>query len=141
MTSFVRANFYDQHTIRLKRTDPMRPVNQGDGPGTLELNLKNPMHASETIMAPVFGNQTLYTGELVDGSERRPVFVKWARSRPRVAELKKEGNFYCSALRKLHGVVVPNFYGCYVAVDSEWHGFGCMILERMDREDVTKIDE
>lgn len=137
MTSFVKVNFYDQHIIRLKRTDPMRPMDLGDGLEILELTLTAPRHASETISNPLFGTQTLYTGHLFDGSAYRPVFVKWARSDRRVEELKKEGDLYCSALRKLHGVVVPNFYGCYVAADCELFGLGCMIIEQMDRGDIT----
>ena len=109
----------------------------GDGPEILELTLTTPVYVCETTRNPLFGTQTLYTGYLSDGSTHRPVFVKWARSDRRVRELRKEGHFYCSALRKLHGVVVPNFYGCYVAADSELFGLGCMILEQMDREDVT----
>lgn len=41
-------------------------------------------------------------------------------------ELKREGDFYCSALRKL------NFYGYYTATSHEIRGLGCMILELVD---------
>ena len=110
----------------------MRPMDLGDGPELLELNLTIPEHASDTLWNPLFGEYSLYTGDLSDGRTSRPVFVKWARSKKRMAELKKEGDFYCSALRKLQGVVVPNFYGYYAAKRYDMRGLGCMILEKMD---------
>lgn len=137
MSSFLKINFYDQHFIDLKRTDPMRPMDLGEGPELLKLNVTAQRDTSETTQNPLFGTRSLYTGYLCDGSISRPVFVKWARSKQRMEELKKEGNFYCSALRKLQGVVVPNFYGYYVATGYGLHGIGCMILEQMDRGDIS----
>lgn len=116
----------------------------GDGPELLGLNVTAPRDSSETKWNPLFGTRSLYTGYLSDGkSNPRPVFIKWARSKERMEELKREGDFYCSALRKLQGVVVPNFYGCYTAKDSTLRGLGCMILEEMDGGEVldNEIDK
>ena len=137
MSSFLKINFYDQHFVDLKRLDPMRPMDLGDGPEILELNITVLRDASETIWNPLFGSRSLYTGCLYDGSTSRPVFVKWARSKRRMEEFKREGEFYCSALRKVQGVVVPNFYGHYAATGQGMHGLGCMILEQMDRGDIS----
>ncbi|KAF9654104.1 hypothetical protein BDM02DRAFT_3181952 [Thelephora ganbajun] len=137
MSSFLKINFYDQHFIDFKRLDPMRPMDLGDGPELLELSVTLPRDAPETTWNPFFGTRSLYTGYLYDGSNSRPVFVKWAKSKQRMEELKREGDFYCSALRKLQGVVVPNFYGYYAATGHGLRGLGCMILEQMDRGDVS----
>jgi len=132
MSSPLEINFYCQHYVNLKRLDPMRPMDLGDDPQRLELRVTAPRDASETTGNPFFGTRSLYTGYLSDESTRRPVFIKWARSKERMEELKREGDFYCSALRKLQGAVVPNFYGYYA---TDRGRFGCMILERMDRGD------
>jgi len=137
MSSFLKINFYDQHSIKLKRLDPMRPMDLGDGPELLELSVTVPRSASETTWNPLFGTRSLYTGYLNDGSTSRPVFIKWARSKQRMEELKREGDFYCSALRKLQGVVVPNFHGYYTAMGHSLQGLGCMIIEQMDRGDIS----
>jgi len=122
--------------IDLKRLDSMRPMDLGDGPELLGVNITIPRDDSEPKWNPLFGTRTLYSGYLHEGSTSRPVFVKWARSKERMKELKKEGDFYCSALRKLHGVAVPNFYGCYAATGHDLQGLGCMILEQMDGGDI-----
>lgn len=137
MSSVLKINFYDQHFVDLKRLDPMRPMDLGDGPELLKLTVTVPRVAPETTWNPLFGTRSLYTGYLHDGSTSRPVFVKWARSKQRMEELKREGDFYCSALRRLQGVVVPNFYGYYAATSHRLHGLGCMILEQMDRGDIS----
>ena len=136
MSSLLRINFCGQYLIDLKRIDPMRPMDLGDGPELLALTVTAPRDASETTWNPLFGTRSLYTGYLHDGSTARPVFIKWARSEQRIEELMEEGDFYCSTLRKLQGVVVPNFYGYYVAT-GRMHGLGCMILEQMDRGDIS----
>lgn len=143
MTSLLKINFYNQHFIVLKRIDPMRPMDLGDGPEMLELTVTVPRNFSETTWSPLFGTRSLYTGYLYDGSTSRSVFIKWGRSKHRMEELKKEGDFYCSALRKLQGVVVPNFHGYYTAMSYGMHGVGCMILEQMDRGDIlsNEIDK
>lgn len=115
----------------------MRPMDLGDGPELLGLSVTIPREDSETTWNPLFGTRTLYTGYLDNGSTSRLVFVKWARSKQRMQELKREGDFYCSALRKLHGVAVPNFYGYYTATGQGLHGLGCMILEQMDGGDIS----
>ena len=123
--------FRNQPVVDFKRLDPMRQMDLGDGSEPLELNLTIPEHASETLWNPLFGEHSFYTDDLSNGRTSRPVFVKWARSKKRMAELKKEGDFYCSVLRKLQGVVVPNFCGHYAAERSNMRGLGCMILEKM----------
>lgn len=133
MPSFLKINFYDQHHINLKRLDPMRPMDLGDNLEGVELRVTAPRDTSETTGNPFFGTRSLYTGYLSSEGTCRPVFIKWARSRQRMEELKKEGDFYCSALRKLQGIVVPNFYG-YYATDRGL--LGCMILEQMDGGDI-----
>ena len=110
----------------------MQPMDLGDGPELLEVNIQIPRDAPETAWDPLFGDQTTYTGHLSDGSSSRPVFIKWARSDLRMEELGWEGDFYCSTLRKLQGVVVPNFYGYYASTSRNLLGLGCMILEMMD---------
>lgn len=132
MSSSLQVDFCGQLRLDLKRIDPMRPMDLGDGPELLEVTITPPRDPSETTWNPLFGTRSLYTGYLHDGKTGRPVFIKWARSEQRIEELMEEGNFYCSALRKLQGVVVPNFYGYYVATGS-MHGIGCMILEQMNR--------
>jgi hypothetical protein len=135
MSSTLKINFYDRHFIDFRRLDPMQPMDLGDGPEHLELSIPIPRDASETTWNPLFGTRSLYAGHLSDGSTSRPVFIKWARSKQRMEELEMEGDFYCSALRKLQGVVVPNFCGYYTATSQNMHGLGCMILEWMDRCD------
>jgi hypothetical protein len=137
MSSFLRISFDGQYPIDLKRFDPMRPMDLGDGPELLELSVTVPRDASETTWNPLFGIRSLYTGDLYDGNTSRPVFIKWARSKQRMKELMREGDFYCSALRRLQGVVVPNFYGFYAATDHRLQGLGCTIFERMDRGDIS----
>lgn len=110
----------------------MRPMDLGDGPEILELKVTIPRHVSEVTWDPFFGTCSHYTGYLSDGRSSRPVFIKWSKSVKRMKELKEEGDFYCSALRKLQGVVVPNFYGYYAAIGENMCGVGCMILEKMD---------
>jgi hypothetical protein len=132
MSSLLKINFLDKYVIDFKRLDPMRPMDLGDGPELLELRVTIPREAPETTWSPLFGAHSFYTGYLSDGSTSRPVFIKWARSRRRMEEMKKEGNLYCSALRKLQGVVVPNFYGYYTAIGQKLCGLGCMVLEQMD---------
>lgn len=105
----------------------------GDEPERLELRVTTPRDSSETTGNPFFGSRSLYTGYLSNENTCRPVFIKWARSKERMEELKMEGDFYCSALRKLQGVVVPNFYGYYA---TDRGRFGCMILEQLDRGDI-----
>ena len=110
----------------------------GDGPEMLSLVVRAPKDPSEAIYNPIFGTRSLYSGYLHDGrSTPRPVFLKWARSDERMEELMREGDFYCSALRKLQGVVVPNFYGYYTPTESRMRGLGCMILEKMDGGDTS----
>lgn len=144
MSSFLRINFDNRYRIDLKRADPMRPMDLGDGPEMLRLDVTAPRGCSETTWSPLFGTRSLYTGYLHDGeSSPRPVFIKWARSKERMRELEREGNFYCSALRKLQGLVVPNFYGYYAAVDYRLLGVGCMVLENVDGGEILsdEIDE
>jgi hypothetical protein len=137
MSSFLWINFDGQDIMAdFKRLDPMRPMDLGDGPELLTLDVTGPRDASETTWNPLFGTRSLYTGYLYDGSTSRPVFIKWAKSVQRMEELKREGDFYCSALRKLQGVVVPKFYGCY-AVTGHKYALGCMILEQMDGGDIS----
>jgi len=140
MSSFLKIDFYGQHPIDLKRLDQMRPMDLGDGPEQLRLRVATPKDASETTGNPLFGTRTLYTGYLEDENTCRPVFIKWARSKQAIEKLKREGDFYCSALRKLQGVVVPNFYGYYTATDPRLQGLGCMILEQMDGGDTSSGD-
>lgn len=137
MSSFLRVTFCDQYSIDFKRIDPMQPMDLGDGPELLNITIAAPRDASETTWNPLFGTRSLYAGYLHSSNISRPVFVKWARSKQNMEELKEEGDFYCSALRKLQGVVVPNFYGYYTATGHSLRGMGCMILERMDGEDVS----
>lgn len=132
MPSFLKISFLDKYELDLKRLDPMQPMDLGDGPEQLELIVTIPKEAPETSWNPLFGAYWFYTGYLFNGSTSRSVFVKWARSRQKMKELKKEGDFYCSALRKLQGGVVPNFYGYYTTIGSKLCGLGCMILEKMD---------
>ena len=132
MSSFLKINFWDKRVIDLKRLDPMRPMDLGDGPELLRLEVTDPRDASETVQDPLFGTRTVYTGYLHDGSAPLPVFIKWGRSKQRLENFKLEGDFYCSALRKLQGVLVPNFYGYYAATDPRMQGLSCMILEQMD---------
>jgi len=144
MPSYLRIHFNNLYHIDLKRVDPMRPMDLGDGPEVLELDVTALMGYSETTWNPLFGTQTLYTGSLYDGEGgSRPVFIKWARSKGRMGELEREGNLYCSALRRLQGLVAPNFYGYYMAVDRQLLGVGCMILENVDEGDILsdEIDE
>ena len=147
MPSFLKINFYDQHLVDLKRLDPMQPMDLGDGPELFGLTVAAPRDALVTAGSPLFGSRSLYTGYLYqldenapDKSAPLPVFIKWARSKQRMEELKREGEFYCSTLRKLQGVVVPNFYGYYAATDPRLHGIGCMILEQMDRGDISSSE-
>lgn len=124
--------FGDKRLIRLQRLDPMQPMDLGDGPELLGLEVTIPRGEPEAEWCPLFGAQPFYTGYLFDGTTPRRVFIKWARSKQRMEELKKEGNFYCSALRKLQGVVVPNFHGYYAAAGPGMRRIGCMILDEMD---------
>lgn len=132
MSSFLRINFNNQYFFTLKRYDPMRPMDLGEGPEHVELTVTIPRDSPDTTWNPIFGSQTLYTGLLSGGGTSLSVFIKWARSEQRMEELEKEGRFFCSALRKLHGVVVPNFYGYYTPMDHSLRNCGCMILERID---------
>ena len=133
MSAFIRIQFYDRYCIDLQRIDPMQPMDLGDGPEMRGLVTIAPKDSSEVTWNPLFGTRSLYTGHLHDGENApQPVVIKWARSKERMEELKKEGNFYCSALRSLQGVVVPKFHGYYTATDSRLNGLGCMILEEMD---------
>lgn len=140
MPSSLKINFSGQHKFAFRRLDPMQPMDLGDGPEKFELNIKIP---PESAWDPLFGDYTHYTGHLFDGSTLQPVFVKWARSKYRMQELIEEGDFYCSELRKLQGVVVPKFYGYYNAVNRDMGFLGCMILELMDDGNTCnwKIDQ
>jgi len=138
MPPTLKINFYDQHLINFERIDSMRPMEDPDErPKLLTLRVTAPRDASETTGNPLFGTRSFYTGYLDDGSTCRPVFIKWARSWQRVVELGREGDFYCSALRKLQGVVVPNFYGVYIATDHAMRELGCTILEQLDEGGIS----
>lgn len=132
MISSLTIDFYGEHRFVFKRVDSMRLMDLGDDPEHLQLRITMPTDAPGTISNPIFGSRSSYTGHLSNGGEFRPVFVKWASSRARVKELKKEGGFYCSALRELQDVVVPKFHGCFTASKTEFLGMGCMILEQLD---------
>jgi hypothetical protein len=141
MSPSLEITFYGQHSINFKRTDTMRPMDLGDGPEVLQLYIPPPKDSSEAVSNPFFGTRLTYTGYLSGGgSTHQPVFVKWAKSRGRIQELEGEGGFYCSELRKLQGVVVPKFYGCYTATDHGLHEYGCMVLEKME-EGGDEIDK
>ena len=137
MSSVLKIDFYDQRIIDFRRLDPMRPMDLGDSLEHLELRIPWSWDASETTWNPLFGTRSLYAGYLSDGSTSRSVFIKWARSKQRTVEPERKGNFYCSALRKLQGAIVPNFYGYYTATSQNMHGLGCMILEGMDGGDTS----